>query len=70
MATLEEIRRARAADRAGQTQAQGGNSTLSAIRAAREADRGPMPAVQTPDGRSTAPAQRRMKPTTCPRHGL
>lgn len=55
MATLEEIRRARAADRAGQTQAQGGNSTLSAIRAAREADRGPMPAVQTPDGRSTAP---------------
>lgn len=55
MATLEEIRRARAADRAGQTQTQGGNSTLSAIRAAREADRGPMPAVQTPDGRSTAP---------------
>jgi hypothetical protein len=57
MATLEEIRRAREADRAGQAQSapQGGNATLSAIRAARQADRGAMPAVQTPDGRSTAP---------------
>lgn len=53
MATLEEIRRAREADRASQQQ--GGSSTLAAIRAARQADRGAMPAVQTPDGRSTAP---------------
>lgn len=53
MATLEEIRRARAADRASQPQ--GSNSTLAAVRAARQADRGAMPAVQTPDGRSTAP---------------
>lgn len=57
MATLEEIRRARAADRANQSQ--GNPDALAAIRAARDADIGArqaaMPAVQTPDGRSTAP---------------
>lgn len=51
MATLEEIRRAREADRASRQQ--GDNSALAAIRAARAADRGEAP--QTPDGRTTAP---------------
>lgn len=53
MATIDEIRRARAADLAAQAQSapQSGNSAIAAVRAARAADT----ATQTPDGRSTAP---------------